>query len=677
MEIQATQQMLGTDDGSPWKRIPIKGPGHTALRLTFWLMATKLRGKFGGGVGVFAIALRVILWLPTSVLIWLAKTGPDKSDEESSYCEFKHRYTGTLSGSTMSSQHLEPIHTGRLLRPRYLCLADEEHEHQIVSVLEWERTHGPNASLEYVFIAYTTEQFWTEDDYDELHAIAARAARAAGVPAYWIACSCMPEDDMNRAILDQVVDLAADIYRISDVVRGSHSLVIVVGSPGNATPASTESLLKEWGRRMWTFPEVVLSPSHKDITIYTRGGDLEHPLRVRKALFPRLAWTDANDSQQLIDHYEGIQSLGYLQLVSTGLKCLAARETQEMFKGDMVYALMGLLWCRPEVRENDTAFQAFCRLSLANDSNHLLERLICLCPSRPEQKWHDIDDYWNRKLWQIDPSCRVAAVAGNDSVIITGGLGCAIHWTSFPRVALGSASTLLAGLCLYVAMFFLIPAGFICAASGPDKEELCRAFSSVQISFFGVFLLACLYLPFQLHSLTKTVKAAATSASSGPRKTSQPWLIGFEGDLDLETLETRLFGYNTGHLRWSVDCSSLSRSRSGPGSEGSEPIGLDPRASDPDLAEILDEAADAPFGHQKIFTLVDTYNMTVTLFLAVHPPVAMVLCGSEGGMQRALLCSYDQEAGCLYREAVLRVPGTMAEKMHPIDQFRLGLKRGG
>lgn len=64
-----------------------------------------------------------------------------------------------------------------------------------------------------------------------------------------------------------------------------------------------------------------------------------------KALFPRLAWDDGSNSQQLIDHYEGIQSLGYLQLVSIGMKCLAACETKEMFKEDMVDALMGLLWC--------------------------------------------------------------------------------------------------------------------------------------------------------------------------------------------------------------------------------------------------------------------------------------------------------------------------------------------
>ncbi|KAL3471447.1 hypothetical protein BJX99DRAFT_24620 [Aspergillus californicus] len=664
MDVQATQPVLGLEDRSPWRRIPIKGSSFTALRLTFWLMGTRHGEKSDIGVGVFAVAVRVMMWLPIGVLVFFTRLGLTANKHDAFYCPFKFHYSGAASGSTRSPQDIEHIQTGRLLRPRYLCLADEQYEYQIISVLEWDRTRGPDDSLEYVFVAYTAEHFWTEEDYDELHAIAARAARSAGVPAYWIACSCMPEDDARCSVSDQVVvDLAADIYRISDVVRGSHSLVIIVGSPDKATPGNTESLLKEWGRRMWTFPEVVLSPSRKEITIFTRGGDLDNPVRVRKALFPRLAWTDASDSQQLIDHYEGIQHLGYLQLVSIGLKCLAARDTREKFKGDMVYALMGLLWRRPEVKEDDTAFQAFCRLSLANDSKQLLERLICLCPSGLEKKWHDVDDYWNQKLWNIDPSCRVVAVAGNDTVIISGAMGCSIHWSSFPRVTLESfPSTSPGGFFLLIGIIFGLTS-LILDACGVRS----RAFGLVDAGFFGPFLIVCLFLPYRLYLRTEFLKAT----TSGPRKKGQPWLIGFEGYLDLDTLNRMLFGFNTGHLRWSVECSSLSRSRE----EDGESVGLDPYDSDPNLAEFLDQTVDAPFGNRKLFTLVDTYNMTVTLFLAVHPPAAMLLCGSEGGMQRALLCSYDENSGCLYRETVLRVPNTMVEKMVRVDRFRLGLER--
>jgi hypothetical protein len=42
----------------------------------------------------------------------------------------------------------------------------------------------------------------------------------------------------------------------------------------------------------------------------------------------------------------------------------------------------------------------------------------------------------------------------------------------------------------------------------------------------------------------------------------------------------------------------------------------------------------------QIFTLVDTYNMEVTIFEAIRPPNVLLFCGSEGGKQRAVGCSW-------------------------------------
>ena len=67
--------------------------------------------------------------------------------------------------------------------------------------------------------------------------------------------------------------------------------------------------------------------------------------------------------------------------------------------------------------------------------------------------------------------------------------------------------------------------------------------------------------------------------------------------------------------------------------------------------------------------------MTVTLFEAVRPPVAVVLCGEEGGMQRALLCSEDWTTGTLYRETVLRMETRVWDKTDTLARVRLGLKR--
>lgn len=50
-------------------------------------------------------------------------------------------------------------------------------------------------NLLYIFVAYTAEQFQTTDDLRVLHQIADAAARNAGVMAYWVGCSCMPDEN--------------------------------------------------------------------------------------------------------------------------------------------------------------------------------------------------------------------------------------------------------------------------------------------------------------------------------------------------------------------------------------------------------------------------------------------------------------------------------------------------
>lgn len=67
--------------------------------------------------------------------------------------------------------------------------------------------------------------------------------------------------------------------------------------------------------------------------------------------------------------------------------------------------------------------------------------------------------------------------------------------------------------------------------------------------------------------------------------------------------------------------------------------------------------------------------MTVTLFKAVRPPTVLVIGGSEGGMKRAIACSYDITTGTLCRETVLRMPSECVTRMHQLPRIRLGLRR--
>lgn len=290
----------------------------------------------------------------------------------------------------------------RLLRPRALCLLkrpEDKTENHGVTVEQVDETMP---SVSWLFIAYTAEQFnhSSNEDMEALHEIAETATRAAGLSAYWIGCSCMPGSE----------DIQDDVYRICDVIRGSARLCIVIGAPTKPAKEhnpTTIDLLREWGKRLWTFPEVLLSPAHASITVYRRG-DLHQPISLTKAQLAVDVWNDAGVSRQLIDHYEGNLILSRLELVTIALKCLNSRETYEFLPGDHSYALMGLLLRHPRVDISDTSFQAFARLSLVNDGDQLLERLICTLPLTCEQPWYIMDDAWMASLWDIYPRCQIA-----------------------------------------------------------------------------------------------------------------------------------------------------------------------------------------------------------------------------------------------------------------------------
>jgi hypothetical protein len=77
----------------------------------------------------------------------------------------------------------------------------------------------------------------------------------------------------------------------------------------------------------------------------------------------------------------------------------------------------------------------------------------------------------------------------------------------------------------------------------------------------------------------------------------------------------------------------------------------------------------------QVFTLIDTVSMTATLFKAVRPPTCLLVGGSEGGMKRALACSYDPRTGTFYRETVLRIPSQCVSRMDDMQRIRLGLRK--
>lgn len=243
----------------------------------------------------------------------------------------------------------------RILGPRELCFLPSPGKDGFAIPRQ---VGNHERGTEYVFIGYTAEQFNhdSEEDMAALDITAARAAREAEVPAYWIASSCMSDE----------AELVNDVYHIGDVIRGAHSLAIAIGSsrtrPGMS---STEEMLKMLGERMWTLPEALLSSNKTDIKVYTRGEDEQPAMQIPKNRFAALVWDDPLVSRQLVDHYNGNLVLSRLELVTIALRCLSQRSTHEKLLGDMSYALIGLMRRRPVVEPTDSKFKSLCKIVLS------------------------------------------------------------------------------------------------------------------------------------------------------------------------------------------------------------------------------------------------------------------------------------------------------------------------
>lgn len=429
--VQCTDEIYGAAGNTTYRRTYIRNVSTKMLRLANW--PTKHFDWVAGRYKYGGTGLLVAKWIPACIALTVmvschrAYCDGCATDTDSAadplcrrwrprtqggrYDVFPYKYygyakvarnvlenptTAEWSSNEAMAQLINVNPTSeRILHPRYLCFLDEKSPSGIVHVYveDWLTSSGEKSVLRYMVVAYTAEQFNSDDDMTELHEIAKTATKAAGLPAYWIGCSCMPDND-------QIED---DVFRISDVIRGASAVCIAVGQP-DATRLEKENglsswqLLKQWGQRLWTFPEVLLAPAHTPILVYTRDSDLSNPIAVPKNQFAAHVWDDAQVSHQLVDHFEGNLVLSRLELVTIALRCLYSRQTTQYLPRYHAHVLMSLLRLRPKADHTDSAFQAFARLSLANDSDMLLERLICTLPKSTDQPWSSMDDAWNVNL---------------------------------------------------------------------------------------------------------------------------------------------------------------------------------------------------------------------------------------------------------------------------------------
>lgn len=608
---------------------------------------------------------------------------------------------------------LETSDQGTASRPRYLCYIRDPatNDYETINVSQFLDKEGDDVDMEFVFVSYTRVQFRvaTDDEIDafpdypdeatrEANRQLARhdrsvlvqwgvdAAKRAGKRAFWIDFECVRDKDG----VARTSSKSDDVYRICDVVRAAHSMIIATGPPASekvdailageehtaaAGQQATTKWLRHWGSRLWTLPELLLCPSEHRVQLYVFGQETSEPVALAKRNFAERAWEDAELVKELVNHYEGSAILSQLQLVETALACFARRGTQAFSPGDIAYALMGLLPAsqRPAVHPgDDTGFQAFARLSLSNDGGEFLSRMVCLLPEKndgDDAAWYDqVNDVWGARIRDVHPTSRVvklaAADAAPDTLVLDGAPGASIRWDAFDadgvRQGEMPASTVLLSLLVWSVGVTVGAVGVLRLANtvalgrsrrdGNGDEDgdvwatgraLLGALVAVAILGTPAFWAPLLYVWYQRGN----VRQAHMKAQ----------LVGIEGYVDVAAVERHLWGHDGGRLTL-----------------------VDATASEHGYRDDDDPVEDDDQQQQQCgkshFTIVDTHMMTVRHIATRKPPVAVFAVGSAAGAQRVLLCSYDWRDDTFARETVLRAESKMVEQMRRIDQFRLRLR---
>ena len=545
--------------------------------------------------------------------------------------------------------------------------------YRVVSTAEDSSHH----STPYIFISYTRVHFFTTIRADpsmseeellqqtsvaqaavkQLTDFAINAAKQTGVEAFWIDFECVqpetPDDpEASRAM--------QDVYHICDIVRTSHSMVIVVGPPAESendhetTDFSTEAQrtwLKQWGHRLWTLPEALLCPSNHGILLCSLGKAQSSIERIEKRNLATYVWEDAEHVRQLVDHYEGTIALSQLELISIALESLQRRHTVPRMNADVIYALMGLMRERVTVLPHQSAFEVFARLSLANDSQMPLERLFCMHPVSQTASWHDMRDLWGARLWDITPECQIIGVAGSETVTIAGMFGAAIQWDPLPQIDFeiigpqsrtawqryrGGAMFLFVGLNVIA---FLACAHALVAAVLTDRSLAGNYLLNFQLDFMllptTVLLLLYLVMPPWLYRFYKAQPLRVEAR-----------FYGFHGVADLDVVDQILFGRAQGRFSWS----SLNPQSDSHGPEDEHDLST--------------------------YTILDTVTMTANVIRTHERPTLVAVAGKQGGYLRTMLCSFNTTTQSFCRQKVLRMESSITQRMSRMDPAKIMLSTG-
>jgi hypothetical protein len=633
--VQATREALSRPAGD-WRRRKLDGNAPKLLRLSGWVLQELQRKEHGTSTASewTTVACKALVVAPIQLFLvgfpmgssprflQFYKNFPGKCWEHPKYArnQLLDGKPDALSEATYKGNSYsfagEYI---RQLRPRRLVFLRGDG-----AFVETDPSTENKSDTPYLLISYTREHFDPKNrkTCGSLYQVAERVTREAGLEAYWLDHLCITQERGSEQ--------SEDINRISDVIRGARQVVVVVPDLQSATLAA-------WGGRMWTLPEALLCQNELIKFCEPSGRSIE---KSRITLADEV-WRGDQTGRLLAENFSGSLSLGRLELISKGLDALSCRRTEHFSDADLAYALMGLLGHRPCANPTDNEFQALARLSLANDSDRIVERMMCMLPdydahngtSRYNNKFV-LKDKLGANLWDIEPICQVAGVCEGSAVILDGCRGASIRWKDIPEIAYLRRLTwkrLLLGLGLRSGgLWFLIGISLV----------------GIQGSSSGGIGAFCLILGL---ILTFSSPWSISMIYGGKVWGAAPWLIGFEGTLPIKDIERMTFGTAIGRFSYAPS-SSLWQNKERQERIGKGPAWIEKSAPKPDL----------PRG-QRFFTLIDTGTMTVNVFAAEKPPSVALIVGREGGMLRVALCHYERSTATLFKETVLRMETPMLD----------------
>lgn len=685
MIVQATPSAMTHSPAGDWRRAKLTGDVPVIFKLSEWALSPSDKSENGHRrlLGILNTIFRTCLVAPLllSMLSLPIDQAWANSDFQDIYSEFPN-YFWDYPRYAKNRMDMQPVafleerraiqkensmdlsYKVRLRRPRLLVVFKDE---------IWNLHHDPHEHRSYLFVSWTSRHFnpWeSQEDCDKIEQIAQAQAKRYGLSAYWFDVRCLaPKPDKDR--------YNADVYRMCDVIRGAHLVCVIL-------PRLTDKYKREWGSRLWTLPEAMLSQSQEIKFVSPREERLLTKLDMTAEI-----WT-TNDSQGeatrlLAEHFSSVLTLGRLELFVAALESLSAKVftayIQDRDNVELAYALMGFLNRRVQLNGSENLFQALARLSLENDTDRLVERMICMFPDPDQAENHILSgligpDQYGARLWDIQPLCQVSGVGQNNEIIVDQCRGVSIRWKAFPQMqykrgfgfkrliseivlragvytsGIGAALTISYGLSLSVDL-------------ERDDDPGNRFEIAKDIVFIAVGGMALMFSLF----LACIAPTAVRRLFGGKIRASAPWLIGFEGVMPIKELERIVFGNSRGRLTYEPS-STLFCERHAHERLGREPSWIATSST----SQPVVNPPPLPRGH-RLFTLVDTGQLTVSIFSAVRPPSVALICGREGGMLRTLLCHYERSNNCLYRETVMRMESKTLNKAQELGWIKLDLGR--